>query len=91
VKRFIVVVICLGRALGAELEETMFSLLLGAGVLFTAVFVSAIFDPRWTRAGVALGVDLTQTTPATGRGLCANAREIGISEELGADILSQRA
>ena len=55
-KRFIVVVICLGRALGAELEETMFSLLLGAGVLFTAVFVSAIFDPLWTRAGAAYGM-----------------------------------
>ena len=41
----------------------MFSLLLGAGVLFTAVFVSAIFDPRWTHAGVALGVDLDANDP----------------------------
>jgi hypothetical protein len=31
----------------------MFSLLLGAGVLFLAVFVSAILDPRWTRTGGA--------------------------------------
>jgi hypothetical protein len=34
----------------------MFSLLLGAGVLFTAVFVSAIFDPWWTRARATYGV-----------------------------------
>jgi hypothetical protein len=34
----------------------MFSLLLGAGVLFLAVFVGAILDPRWTRAGAAYGV-----------------------------------
>jgi hypothetical protein len=31
----------------------MFSLLLGAGVLFLAVFVSAILDPRWTHTGRA--------------------------------------
>ena len=31
----------------------MFSLLLGAGALFLAVFVSAILDPRWTRTGGA--------------------------------------
>jgi hypothetical protein len=31
----------------------MFSLLLGAGVLFLAVFVSAILDPRWTRTAGA--------------------------------------
>ena len=29
----------------------MFSLLLSAGALFLAVFVSAILDPRWTRTG----------------------------------------
>ena len=31
----------------------MFSLLLGAGALFLAVFVSAILDPRWTHTGCA--------------------------------------
>jgi hypothetical protein len=28
----------------------MFSLLLGVGALFLAVFVSAVLDPRWTRS-----------------------------------------
>ena len=31
----------------------MFSLLLGVGALFLAVFVSAILDPRWSRSGGA--------------------------------------
>jgi hypothetical protein len=31
----------------------MFSLLLGVGALFLAVFVSAILDPRWSRTGGA--------------------------------------
>jgi hypothetical protein len=36
-----------------KLEATMFALLIGAGALFLAVFVSAILDPRWSRAGGA--------------------------------------
>ena len=61
--------------MGAELGETMFSLLLGAGALFLAVFVSAILDPRWTRAG--------------GVGECARADDG--SDYVVDDMLQQRA
>jgi hypothetical protein len=37
----------------AELEATMFAMLIGVGALFLAVFVSAILDPRWSRTGGA--------------------------------------